>query len=78
MDLIFFDLDGTLLNSASEISPFTKETLILLNEKDKFRSEMFELGISPSVVSKTGKKSNDSFWFAYSYLFHTKLISFYA
>lgn len=34
MDLIFFDLDGTLLNDASEISSFTKETLILLNEKN--------------------------------------------
>ncbi|MFQ3188996.1 MAG: Cof subfamily protein (haloacid dehalogenase superfamily) [Paraglaciecola sp.] len=34
MDLIFFDLDGTLLNDASEISPFTKETLILLSEKN--------------------------------------------
>jgi len=33
MDLIFFDLDGTLLNDASEISPFTKETLILLGQK---------------------------------------------
>lgn len=34
MDLIFFDLDGTLLNSQSEISSFTKETLLLLSEKD--------------------------------------------
>lgn len=34
MDLIFFDLDGTLLNDASEISPFTKETLVLLREKN--------------------------------------------
>jgi Cof subfamily protein (haloacid dehalogenase superfamily) len=34
MDLIFFDLDGTLLNDASEISPFTKETLVLLSEKN--------------------------------------------
>ena len=34
MDLIFFDLDGTLLNDASEISPFTKETLLLLGEKN--------------------------------------------
>ncbi|MBM87382.1 MAG: haloacid dehalogenase [Gammaproteobacteria bacterium] len=33
MDLIVFDLDGTLLNSTSEISPFTKETLTLLGEK---------------------------------------------
>ena len=33
MDLIFFDLDGTLLNQASEITPFTKETLGLLSEK---------------------------------------------
>jgi len=30
MQLIFFDLDGTLLNNKSEISPFTKETLNLL------------------------------------------------
>jgi Cof subfamily protein (haloacid dehalogenase superfamily) len=34
MDLIFFDLDGTLLNDASEISTFTKDTLILLSEKN--------------------------------------------
>ena len=34
MNLIFFDLDGTLLNDVSEISPFTKETLMLLGEKD--------------------------------------------
>jgi len=34
MDLIFFDLDGTLLNDVSEISSFTKETLVLLNKKD--------------------------------------------
>ena len=34
MDLIFFDLDGTLLNSDSEISPFTKETLERLRQKN--------------------------------------------
>lgn len=34
MDLIFFDLDGTLLNDASEITPFTKDTLLLLREKN--------------------------------------------
>jgi len=34
MHLIFFDLDGTLLNDASEISPYTKETLILLKENN--------------------------------------------
>ncbi|APD94032.1 haloacid dehalogenase [Alteromonas mediterranea] len=34
MDLIFFDLDGTLLNKSSQISSFTKETLALLGEKD--------------------------------------------
>lgn len=34
MNLIFFDLDGTLLNDASEISPFTRETLNLLNKND--------------------------------------------
>lgn len=34
MHLIFFDLDGTLLNDASEISPFTKETLLLLKDKN--------------------------------------------
>ena len=54
---------------------FDTSKILLLNEKDRFRSEIFELGISPSVVSKTGKKSNDSFWFAYSCLLHTKLIS---
>ena len=30
MDLLFFDLDGTLLNSESEISNFTQETLVKL------------------------------------------------
>ena len=30
MDLIFFDLDGTLLNDVSEITAFTKDTLALL------------------------------------------------
>jgi Cof subfamily protein (haloacid dehalogenase superfamily) len=34
MHLICFDLDGTLLNDASEITPFTRETLALLGEKD--------------------------------------------
>ncbi|MFT6409179.1 MAG: Cof subfamily protein (haloacid dehalogenase superfamily) [Arenicella sp.] len=34
MDLIFFDLDGTLLNDASQISPFTKDTLSLLRQKN--------------------------------------------
>ncbi|MFT4819327.1 MAG: Cof subfamily protein (haloacid dehalogenase superfamily) [Candidatus Azotimanducaceae bacterium] len=34
MQLIFFDLDGTLLNGASEISRFTKETLSLLTKQD--------------------------------------------
>lgn len=34
MDLIFFDLDGTLLNDASEISSFTKDTLSLLRQKN--------------------------------------------
>ena len=34
MHLICFDLDGTLLNNASQISPFTKETLALLNKNN--------------------------------------------
>lgn len=34
MDLIFFDLDGTLLNSRSQISTFTKETLLMLDDKN--------------------------------------------
>lgn len=34
MDLIFFDLDGTLLNQASQITPFTKQTLDLLSDRD--------------------------------------------
>ncbi|MBX2849026.1 MAG: Cof-type HAD-IIB family hydrolase [Acidiferrobacterales bacterium] len=34
MHLIFFDLDGTLLNDASEISAFTKDTLSLLRDKE--------------------------------------------
>jgi Cof subfamily protein (haloacid dehalogenase superfamily) len=34
MELIVFDLDGTLLNAGSEISPFTRETLALLSKKN--------------------------------------------
>ncbi len=34
MDLIFFDLDGTLLNDASEITVFTKDTLALLRDNN--------------------------------------------
>ena len=34
MDLIFFDLDGTLLNKSSELSSYTRDTLNLLREKD--------------------------------------------
>ena len=34
MELIVFDLDGTLLNKASEISDYTSETLKLLAEKE--------------------------------------------
>lgn len=33
MELILFDLDGTLLDRSSEISPYTKETLRLLAER---------------------------------------------
>lgn len=33
MDLIVFDLDGTLLNASSEISPYTQETLSRLADK---------------------------------------------
>jgi Cof subfamily protein (haloacid dehalogenase superfamily) len=33
MDLIFFDLDGTLLNKSSQISNFTRETLGLLSQR---------------------------------------------
>jgi len=34
MELIVFDLDGTLLNAQSEISEYTRETLKLLAQKD--------------------------------------------
>jgi Cof subfamily protein (haloacid dehalogenase superfamily) len=34
MELIVFDLDGTLLNSASEISSYTSETLKLLSKRE--------------------------------------------
>jgi Cof subfamily protein (haloacid dehalogenase superfamily) len=34
MHLIFFDLDGTLLNENSQITAFTKETLLLLNDRN--------------------------------------------
>ena len=34
MDLVVFDLDGTLLNKQSEISPYTRETLKLLRERN--------------------------------------------
>jgi Cof subfamily protein (haloacid dehalogenase superfamily) len=33
MDLIVFDLDGTLLNKSSQISPYSRETLRLLTER---------------------------------------------
>ncbi len=33
MELITFDLDGTLLNSQSEISDYTRETLLALADK---------------------------------------------
>ena len=33
MELIVFDLDGTLLNAASEISPYTRDTLRMLSER---------------------------------------------
>ena len=32
MDFIFFDLDGTLLNQSSELSGFTRDTLLLLDK----------------------------------------------
>ncbi|MBF7073148.1 HAD family phosphatase [Glaciecola sp. MH2013] len=34
MDLIFFDLDGTLLNGQSELSGYTRDTLGLLKDKN--------------------------------------------
>lgn len=34
MDLVFFDLDGTLLNKDSALSSFTKDTLRLMREND--------------------------------------------
>lgn len=34
MDLIVFDLDGTLLDASSRISPYTRETLAILAERD--------------------------------------------
>ena len=43
MDLIFFDLDGTLLNSESQISNYTRETLALLKQN----------GIAYTAVSYT-------------------------
>ena len=33
MDLVVFDLDGTLLNKRTEISPFTRDTLGLMRQK---------------------------------------------
>ena len=33
MDLVVFDLDGTLLNKQAEISPFTRDTLALMHDK---------------------------------------------
>ncbi len=33
MELIVFDLDGTLLNRAAEISPYTRETLVRLSDR---------------------------------------------
>lgn len=34
MDLVVFDLDGTLLNKHAEISPFTRDTLALMQDKN--------------------------------------------
>lgn len=34
MDLVVFDLDGTLLNKSSSISPFTRETLKRMSERN--------------------------------------------
>lgn len=34
MELVVFDLDGTLLNRESEISPYTRDTLRLLSERE--------------------------------------------
>ena len=34
MELVVFDLDGTLLNRESVISDYTSDTLKLLNERD--------------------------------------------
>ena len=34
MELLVFDLDGTLLNGASEISPYTRDTLRMLADRD--------------------------------------------
>ncbi len=36
MDLVVFDLDGTLLDARSKISPFTRRTLERLSEKGDF------------------------------------------
>ena len=33
MELVVFDLDGTLLNRSSELSDYTRETLRLLGER---------------------------------------------
>jgi hydroxymethylpyrimidine pyrophosphatase-like HAD family hydrolase len=38
MELVVFDLDGTLLNRDSVISEYTSETLKLLTERDRSRS----------------------------------------
>jgi len=34
MTLVVFDMDGTLLDAQSKISPFTSETLSLLRQND--------------------------------------------
>ncbi len=47
MHLVVFDLDGTLLNAASEISPFTRETLSLMRKA----------GVAYTIA--TGRTRND-------------------
>ena len=49
MDLLFFDLDGTLLNKSSEISSFTKETLVSLLYSLTFIIMGWQFGILPET-----------------------------
>jgi len=57
MDLIVFDLDGTLLNASAQISPYTRKTLSLLAEK----GILFTVATGRTLHSSRDVLANHSF-----------------